>query len=303
MATGSRGLSHLQQWMQAVITHPDGVVEGAESPAAQSALGLEHAASVDDLILPSQNLGSRQRIEVYANAYYARLLECLAEEFPALVALLGSETFQAFAFEYLQSYPSQSYTLGELGKDFHRFLSEHQSTPEHDPEQAEQDRVWIDLITDLARVERTYSEVFSGPGIEHSDSLSAAALAAVPPEQLGDLCLVPAPCLRLLALNSRAHTYAIAVRKGDAVEGTLPEYQPTFLTITRLNYVVRTFEADRHEFQILQRLASGESLETAIASVEALDAWDDETLGRKLRSWFQKWATDRLFIDFKIGKR
>jgi hypothetical protein len=60
------------------------------------------------------------RLAIYGTAYYARLLECLLEEFPVLVHALGEELFDAFAVGYLQKYPSRSYTLNDLATNIPR---------------------------------------------------------------------------------------------------------------------------------------------------------------------------------------
>ena len=72
----------------------------------------------------SKRRTSVERLEVYANAYYARLLECLRDEFPALLHAVGEEVFDGLAFGYLQAYPSTSYTLSNLSRNFARFLEE-----------------------------------------------------------------------------------------------------------------------------------------------------------------------------------
>ena len=82
----------------------------------------------------SRNLTAAERMGIYANAYYARLLECLASFFPVLQKALGADVFESFAFEYLQHYPSKSYTLDRLGESFARFLEETRPEPEEGEE-------------------------------------------------------------------------------------------------------------------------------------------------------------------------
>ncbi len=301
-----RSLHSIQQWMQAVIVDPDGVQSGAASIEARKALHSD-AVSIDDMILPSNALSSQRRIEVYANAYYARLLECLRDEYPALTALLGEDTINAFGFEYLQQYPSQSYTLADLGQAFPAFLADNRAaaTSEDGDEESENgqstDQSWVNLMIDLAVVERTYSEVFSGRGIEKAETLSADAVAAIPPGDVGNICLIPAPCVRLVKLNSRAHEFAIAVRKGTASTGQLPESLPTYLVITRLNYVVRTITVERDEFQLLEHLVSGLPLGEAIGRVAEHSSLGEEQLTQHIAAWFRKWATDRLFSGIVVS--
>lgn len=296
-----RNLHGIQRWMQVVIVDPDGVRSGAASDEARNAIQSE-SASIEDMILPSKALSSQRRLEVYANAYYARLLECLRDEYPALSSLLGEETFNAFAFEYLQSHPSRSYTLADLGHAFPEFLECNRSAATEDAnegksndEEESADQSWVDLMIDLARVERTYSEVFSGPGIEQTTTLQAEDIAAISPDDAGDIRLKVAPCVRLLKLNSRAHELAIATRKGTASTDQLPESVPTYLVITRLNYVVRTIVVEQEEFQLLQLLINGDTLGDSITQVAEESSLEEPEWLVRMAGWFQKWATDRIF--------
>lgn len=301
-AVPGRSLQSIQRWMQAVIINPDGVESGAASAAAHQA--LPETPSIDDLILPSNALSSQRRLEVYANAYYARLLECLRDEYPALTTLLGEDTFNAFGFEYLQQHPSQSYTLADLGQAFPAFLAENRAAATGGNSESQNtestDESWVDLMIDLAVVERTYSEVFSGPGIEKSETLRADVVAAIPPEQVSRIRLVVAPCVRLVRLNTMAHEFAIAVRKGTASTEQLPDAVPTCLVITRLNYVVRTIKVENEEFQLLEHLIKGATLEEAIERLAEHSPMTDDQWTDQLSRWFQKWAADRLFCDVSL---
>src|SRR6202022_3731779 len=101
LAPGPWPLAPVQRWLQAVVMHPDGVGAGLASDAARQHLDVA-PADVEDVIERSAAQTSVERLSIYANAYYARLLECLGEEFPVLKQTLGEETFDAFALAYLQ---------------------------------------------------------------------------------------------------------------------------------------------------------------------------------------------------------
>ncbi len=301
MEPKTHSLQNVQEWMQAVIMHPDGLqAVVAFGIAENTAMTDSEEFTIDNMILPSRSMTSQQRIEVYANAYYARLLECLRDEFPALAALIGEETFNAFAFSYLQSFPSNSYTLADLGKNFPQFLTDNRAAAREQGDPREHDQAWIDLMIDLALLERTYSEVFSGQGIEKMETLDAMALSALSPEFVGSMCLTPAPCLRLLQLGSRAHEHAIAVRKLGTPIAELPMKAATFLVVTRINFVVRTIVVEPDEFLLLKQLVGNVCLDHAIASVAERSSLSDEQLESKLAGWFEKWAIDRLFVGFHL---
>src|SRR5260370_2264837 len=118
-----RDLGQIQRWMQATIMHPGGVVEGMASAEARRLIdvGPNEAEAV---VTRSRALTALERLAIYGYAYYARLLECLREEFPVLQHALGEELFDAFAAQYLPQHPSRSYTLFQLGTNFPHFLEE-----------------------------------------------------------------------------------------------------------------------------------------------------------------------------------
>src|SRR5262245_29052096 len=133
--------------MQAVITHPAGVDAGLSAPEAQSHI-VTSPSDVEEIIEPSRRQSSIERLEVYANAYYARLIECLQAEFPVFRQTVGDDLFAEFGVDYLGRYPSQSYTLGELSARFVSFLTDTKPTTQDAAD-------WSDFLIDLAHLERT----------------------------------------------------------------------------------------------------------------------------------------------------
>ena len=92
-----------------------GVVDGIASADAQAHIDVS-PAQIESVIERSSHQTSVERLEIYAGAYYARLLECLRAEYPIMAEAMGTELFDEFAVEYLQHYPSHSYTLNDLGR-------------------------------------------------------------------------------------------------------------------------------------------------------------------------------------------
>src|SRR5690606_30997874 len=286
--TMSADLGNVQRWMQSVITHPEGIAAGINSAEARRQIDIG-SEDVESVISPSQALGSIQRLEIYGNAYYARLIECLAAEFPATQHLVGEEAFSGFVSEYLQQYPSASYTLGQLGGRFPQYMAEARPPRETD----EPD--WADFLTDLARLERTYSDVFDGPGEEGRPLLSADRLREIPPEQWEQLRLVTASSLRLLELRFPVHEYASGVRAGT--EPTIPLPAPTRLAINRRDYIVRRRTLEHLPFEILRRLADRQTLGEAIGrSIDKLEEPPADPAAQ-LEDWFRTWTAAGYFVD------
>jgi hypothetical protein len=280
-----RSLERLQLWMQAVIVHPEGVEAGVRSAAARDAIEIL-PEDLHGVIPASTTLSGAERLGIYASAYFARLMECLRQEFPALRRAVGDKAFNAFAARYLQEHPSQSYTLAELGRRFPPFLAATR------PRDAAPRPNWADFVIELATVERTYAEVFDGPGIEQSRVLQPEDLHAIPPDRWPEARLAPAPCVRLLELSHPIHEYITAVRKNQPA--LVPQPAPTWLVITRRDYVVRRAAISEEEFKLLALLAAGASVGEAIAH-GMQNADDVASLARKLENWFRQWTASGYF--------
>jgi hypothetical protein len=273
-------LDVIQRWMQSVIMHPDGVAEGIASETSQQTIDV-NPANVETILTRSNALTALERLQIYGSAYYARLLECLREEFPVLAHALGEETFDAFAFAYLQKYPSRSYTLNQLGAAFPRFLAE--TRPDGEEE------TWPEFLVDLATLEWKFSEVFDGPGVEGEGLLDASHLVAIPAEKWAEAKLVPVPCLRLLALRYPVQQYYSAVRRKEEVDPPGPA--ETFLAITRRDYVVRHYPLEPAEYALLQQIVGRNSVGEAIEAVG--ETCDLDAI--KVQLWFRTWTAEGFF--------
>jgi hypothetical protein len=293
-ASNPPDLSTIQRWMQSVITHPDGVAAGVASDAARQQIDLD-AGSIESLIGRSQSQTSLERLQIYSNAYQARLIEVLKGEYPALVHALGDEAFIGLATEYLQAYPPASYTLSNLGRSFPDFLA--QTRPEHDDEDGSPD--WADFLIDLARLERCYSEVFDGPGIEGQSFLQADQLRSLAPDEWLMTRLIPAPCLRLNAFRFAVHEYASAIRQNREADDDFATPRPTFLAITRRDYIVRRASLPEPEYRVLSSLISGRTVGTALNVALANHPDSCESLAQQVNLWFRHWSAVGYFSGWQ----
>jgi hypothetical protein len=211
-----------QEWIQAVITHPQGVEKGAQAIATET---------IESVIAPSQTLTSEQRINIYHNAYYARLFECFKTEYKGLLNALGDPLFEHLVWAYLQQHPSTSYTLYDLGKAFPQFLAD---SLKHLPAD-QQPEWWQQFIIDLTTFERYFTETFNGEGHEELRSNGTEWKQS--------------PALRLLHLQFPIAECIGKFREGDATG--FPEVNPTYYTFARMNYRVTVFPVSESEWQAL----------------------------------------------------
>jgi hypothetical protein len=187
------------------------------------------------------------------------LQECLRAEFSVLARTLGAELFDRFTFDYLRNYPSRSYTLNRLGENFPRYLAETRPDSESPPGTRES---WPDFIIDLAILERAFSEVFDGPGVEGSALPDMEQRSSMTEERLLAMSFQPVPCLRLLAFRYPVVQYFQAQRNEGNPD--LPDSAATFLVMNRRDYVVRFHELERQPYEVLRAMTDGQSLAQSI---------------------------------------
>ena len=285
MPSPAHDLATIQAWMQSVITHRTGVIDGIASADARALIDLP-PADIEQVIGRSSQQTSVERLEIYSGAYFARLLECLRAEYPIMAQAMGTELFDEFAVEYLERYPSQSYTLNDLGANFARFLAETRPTA------TDEDNSWLDFLVDLAKLEWCFAEVFDGPGAENLRLLGLDQLQGFDADSWAETRLRAVSCLRILRLDFPVQVYYRAIR--DRAEAVPPDRGPTWLAVSRRNYVVRHHTMAPAEAEILEAILAGTTVGEAIGRAAAPS--DFAAFAEDLRRWFHHWTAEGFFL-------
>lgn len=253
------------RWLQGAIVAPH---EGGRPVAPAEAAAW---------VRSSGDLAPAERVGVYAYAYFSRLRACLADEFPAVEALLGGDEFNDLCKAYLARYPSRSFTLGPLGWSLPRHLAD--VGDDAVPRRA--------LVLDVARLETAMARVFAAPDEQPIDP---AALAAVPPERWPDTRLRFIAALEVHAFDFPANAVVNAVRRDEP----LPALEPhaTWCAVYRSDLRVWRCDLPRARFVLLDALVAGatlgEAVERAVAAVDGAD------LGAEIQAWMADWVGDGL---------
>jgi len=115
-------LKTTQQWFGGVISQP--IDENSLiNPIAPSGNAIETEAPL--YISPGPKLLSHQRIQIYNQQYWWRLLTVMQENFPLVTRLFGYHDFnQTLAMPYLVKYPPHHWTLNDLGDRFADWVEE-----------------------------------------------------------------------------------------------------------------------------------------------------------------------------------
>jgi hypothetical protein len=223
---GSFTLEQLQGWMQHSLVRREAVTD------------------VSDMICDSSRLSAEQHLGIYRRSYIARLRECMKNQFSALAFALGEELFQMFADEYLSAHPSDSYTLGDLGRRFPDFL---EATRPQDEKAS-----WPDFMIELARFEFALGEIFD----EEAEEAVLASKEAL------DSDLHLAPVFYLFRYRYPVCRYYLDVTKKNEPE--LPFEQESFCAVTRSNYHLGLSELREGQYLFLERMSLGSPVAEAM---------------------------------------
>jgi hypothetical protein len=264
-------LARLERWLQGEIVRPH---EGGRPPA----LGARA------VVRPSATLAPKERVAIYSRMYFTRLHDCLAEDFPAVRALLGEARFERLARRYLARFPSRHYSLNALGRALPRFLA----GPVRIPRRA--------LVRDVARVEAAMAEVFDA---EDARPLGAADLAAVPASRWEAARLRPVPGLRLLALDHPVNPLVTAARGGEP-SPAVPRRR-AFTAVYRKDFAVWRADLGEPAFAALGALARGATIGRALAAAARVFEGEPAALEGEVQRWFRGWIEDGLFAAVELA--
>jgi hypothetical protein len=187
------------------------------------------------------------RLDVYANAYFARLLGVLREDFPALAAALGELAFHDLVTAYLIACPPGSFTLRDAGERLPAFLSAGSA-------EAAFFRVRWPYAADLARFEWALVDAFDAPD---APALRREELAALSPGGWDGLALSLHPASALFALDWPVERLREAFDEGSPLPLEGFPQRPTRLLVSRSGDWVRFRALEADEAALLDAVARG----------------------------------------------
>lgn len=266
---GADALDQHLRWMLRVVTHEGGVDAGLEAAAAEGL--LPGGSPAGGPVVGDTRLDARDRLHIYAYAFFARIHDVMADELPATRHLLGPGRFEALLRAYLRDHPPGSFSLDRVGAALADWLDAH-------------DEPLLAAAADIVRVERAMDRAFDAPP---SERLAPEALAT---PDLAHRRLVLAPSLILLALRHDVIPAMDAARADR--EAAPPPERPTWVVVYRTGFRRRRRAVPRDAFRLLQALASGASLGEALERVGARDDVDTAALIGAVGGWFQQWTAD-----------
>jgi len=280
-------LARLQREMASAIMQPLTQDENMRATASDGRPMTEVAAS---FIAPNSRLTAFERLEIYNRQYWYRVLGALAEDFPALRAVVGARRFEALSIAYLSEHPSRSFSLRNLGSKLPEWLSVH-------PEQAGRRHR---LAVDVARIEWAFVEAFDSA---ERDPLTLEQVATLD----GNSRLALQPHVQLMALSYPADNLVLELHarekrqtseagvahedeSAQAVKVPALRPRPTWLAAHRLDLSVYYRRLEREEFQMLVAMRGGLPLANAIKAGFSGSGIAERKRALHVQGWFASWA-------------
>lgn len=273
-----------QLWFHELVTSgAEGLEEALEAAEARSPLGARSADALGRVLRSGTGLSAERGVAIYRDAYVARLVECLADDYPALQYAVGEGAFDALARDYIARHPSRSPNLNAFGRHMAPFCRE-------------RGEPWAAFAAELAALEWALVEVLHAPA---AAPLPPDALAALPPERWPGVRLRPSRALRVLRFAYPVDAFLQAYREGR--EPSLPGEGPSATAVYRQGPKLWRQALSPAMADLLGALVAGQTLGEALSSLERTFAENAAAAdaGREIMGWFQGWVEAGFFATIE----
>lgn len=231
-----------------------------------------------------QTLSAEPGLAVYQNAYAARLIAALRDNYTVLHRALGDDGFDALARAYLQAHPSRRPSIRWFGDRLAGFMAG-----------AYADQLAHPSLADFARMDWALRDAFDGAD---AALLTPAQLMAVAPEAWPSLVFSLHPTVSQQPLAWAIEPAWRALRAWDPESGEdgpdLPEPQPAphALLVWRAGLDTRWRSLEPLESALLQAVAEGLRFD-AICELAAQTVGPEAAAGWVVQA-LQRWLAEGL---------
>ena len=271
----------LADWIRA----PEGV---AVALAADDAASVGQAAGaatrrLEALIRSDATLDATGRLEIYANAYFHRILGALSSDYPALRHAMGASPFHDLVTSYLLVEPSRHPSLRYAGTRLADFLLSHEA--------AAGIRARSPWASDLAAFEWARVDAFDAvDGLV----LARESMASLAPEAFGSLRLCLGPWALLGSFEHPVDRIWASATRGEDLDFEAAVGEASLLVWRRDERVMHR-RVEPHEAAALALLRPG-------IRFESLCEWTATRIGEseapaQAASWLERWLADGLLLD------
>ena len=220
---------------------------------------------------------ARERMELYAGAYRARLVESLGVDFPGLWGMIGDEQFYQLCLEYIRQHPSTWPSIRWFGSHMEDFL---RNTPPYAD---------YPQVAEMAAFEWAQGLVFDAAD---SPVSTLDELAALPPESWPGMRLAFIPAMRRLDLEWNIPLLWSALERDEELPEPERQEYPRGWLLWRRELTPSWRRLDVDEAWALDR--AGEGMCFADLCEGLLEWIDEEHAPRRAAGFLKTWVHDGL---------
>jgi hypothetical protein len=250
-------LNWTERLLYRLITAPSGVAEGLAQEKSLAPKGLADVIAGDD------RLSAEERVDIYANMYFYRILDVLKEDFPATFATIGDAGFHNLVTGYLVEYPPEHFSISYAGARLADFIENHPVSEE------------FPHLADLARMERALIEVFHAPD---ATPLDVESMRETPASEWPALKLARHPATEILNLEWNVASILQALDRSEELPSPARERTCVLIWRARSRVFYRAIDpSERDELDAFTRGCTFAELCELIGNVEAIN--------QRLQAW------------------
>lgn len=276
-------LLYTQEWFADVITQRLGDKDRINTMSPHGMLIAEEAAQY---IVPNEKMRPHQRIQIYNQQYWWRLLNTMHTNFPLVTRLFGFHAFnEEIAIPYLLDFPPSSWMLSVIGQNLPNWIQENYKKSD------------LPLIHNAAKLDWAFTASSTAPQCPPLD-LSALKEGADPTIFL-TTSLFLQPHVHLFKWDYNLFSFREQFMEKDVDYWTehrfpkLPKVKGvsySYILYRNINNTLSFKEMSQAEYFFIELFKNGETIEKACETIEGQEATLYESVAANLQQWLQEWT-------------
>jgi hypothetical protein len=269
-------LKKTQEWFASIITRP---IDVDNNMISVSPTGNQMSEEAKQYIIPSKGLKPHERIQIYNQQYWWRLLTIMQENFPLVTRLFGYHDFnQTIAFPYLNKHKPSTWSLNVLGDTLENWVAEEYEANDKK------------LILEAVKIDYAYLFSFFA---KKKEPLNFELLNS---EELSFKNLTLQPHVHLFQLDSDLIEFRSNLYKESPdywVENDFPKLKKGefhFILYRNHHNFVLADTISPIAYNILSMFKQGASIDSICEWLETQDEETFEEASSNMQNWFGNWA-------------
>ncbi|MGB4074537.1 putative DNA-binding domain-containing protein [Pseudomonas sp.] len=250
--------------------------------AALEAYLTDEDALPSDVLLEqvrsSTALSALEGLKIYHNAYRARLLAVLQEDFPALHHWMGEESFEQLALAYIAAWPPRHFSIRWLGEKLSEFIGCYVAEPQLSP------------MRELTKLEWAFTLAFDA---QDAEALSLETMCSFSAEDWISLRVALTPSVRWLQLQYNTLELWKAAKSGDLLPAITPLSANQDCLVWRHDLVCQYRSLEPEEASALRFFVVGGSFAELC---ELLFPEHAEQAPLQAATWLRQWVSDGMLM-------